>query len=619
MSNYKNKRYLSVLIFSFAILIWSQREIILYNTEIGYRVLECLYTICMTIVFTKVICFLFLEEDDADNKETFKYYFILFVLQLIAFLPLYTQSFMYGDDFWGFASDFNGDISGGLYFSRPFISFLNGFLFNTSFEKLNYFRIFNSIFLYLFGCILFRYITIKTKHRQLAFLFSAIAISSCVAVDCIAYASVYPINISLMISAISFVLYDKAHEEQGNKKIVLIIESGICLLTAFCFYQIGTPIVFVMYVISEEYSVHEKEGKRFGRAFLHLIYYGIIAITYLLLNKVLQQITGVVNGQSARGQIINSVDQIVGKIYWFGTDVCPQALTKIVEVILGNGVFKENNMFYHSTYVNGNIGTIVTVLLAICVLFFLALGINRKRSFVYGFILLMAIPLTFYPFLILPESVFLTYYAIPIIMLFIWYVLGALRNICQINIVKRIKKNVILGIIVFIMALNSNSYAENAWVNYCRDSYEYLANYIAAELVNRGNEIDTIAVEGSISPYVGGRDYVIFCVKNILSEMNYDPNLYNIVQSDNGYYLLSFGDEEVAYMEEILGEEKFEKLLNYYLHDDLYGRWLYNYSIQESSEKEFLKECFESTGQIVIEDSSTIVISLDGFNYRNVF
>lgn len=622
----KNKKTAYITMICFFAVLWTQRDIFTVSTGVGYRILELLYTVCMTLILVKTIWYLLLEKDDQIPSRTFcEYYIKLFILQTVAFLPMYTQNFMYGDDLWGFATKFNGDLSTGLCLSRPFISFFYGILPETSFLTIRYFRIINGIFLFCFGCILLRFTAQKTKNLRFAFFVSVMAVASCTAADCIAYASVGPINSALMISALSFVIYLKARTATGYKKIILLVESGVCLFSAFCLYQIGTPIVFLFYMIAEKYGQNQKEGKRFAQAFLYLMFYGITAVSYMLINKVLQILAGVANGQAARGQMINSLELVWEKIVWFFGNVCPQALNKLVGNVCGNALFQENNMFYQCTFTEKSIGIVLAVIMVTFIISSIIITAYQKKSFVYGFIAVVAIPLAFYPFLILPESVFLTYYAMAMILLLLWYVVdGAYDVVCIVamkcNKVRKFEKveNVFFAGFVLIIALQSNYYSENAWVNYCRDSYEYLANNIASEFAIR-DDVDTILVNGTISPYVGGRDYVIFCVEDILRELGYPLEEYHIVQSDNGYYLTSFPESEIAGMEEILGHERLEQVLKYYVHDDLYGRWSYNYTIQTQEEMKFLKECFEETGQLVTEDEHTISISMSGFNQRNSF
>lgn len=140
---------------------------------------------------------------------------------------------MYGDDLWGFATNFNGDLSNGLYFSRPFISFFCGILPKTSFLTIRYFRFVNGMFLFGFGCILLRFMALRTKSLRLAFLVSVMAVASCTAVDCIAYASVYPVNGALMISALSFVLYLEARENKGGGETKIHFTGRIGNLLSF--------------------------------------------------------------------------------------------------------------------------------------------------------------------------------------------------------------------------------------------------------------------------------------------------------------------------------------------------------------------------------------------------
>ncbi len=625
MSLFKDKKRVIIIIICFLIVLWSQRDVWNVSTGMGFRVLEFLYTFCMTFTLTNILIYLLFEKGEMVQNHYLLCYLGLLLLQIIAFLPMYTQNFLYGDDLWGFTTAFNGNVSSGLYFERPFISFLMGLLPETSFRTIQNFRILNGLFLLGFGCVLFRFVALKTKNIYLAFLFSVLAIASCTAVDCIAYASIFPINASLMISAISFVLYDEATETIGGNKALLLTGSGVCLFTAFCLYQIGTPIVFLFYMIAEKYSDDKKERKRFSQAFLYLLYYGTVAVSYLFINKILQMITGITSGQSARGKIINSFDLICNKLRWFLETVCPQSITRLTGNICGSIFFNENNMFYQCTFTKHNIGTILTVLITGIVIFSIVATAYEKKSCIYVVIGLAAIPLSFYPFLVLPESTFLTYYAMAIILLFLWYVMDGVRTIVSLVQGKkgRLKisersRNGIVGITVLIVALQSNNYSENAWVNYCRDSYEYLANYISAELEAQDN-INTILVEGTISPYVGGRDYVIFCLEDILIELGKSPSDYHLVQSDNGYYLISFPDNELTEMEEKLGQQGLEQVLKYYIHDDMYGRMYYNGMIQEREEMEFLRECFMKTGQLVMKDEKTIVISMNGFNRRNPF
>lgn len=132
-------------------------------------------------------------------------------------------------------------------------------------------------------------------------------------------------------------------------------------------------------MIAEKYSQNQKEGKRFGQALLYLIYYGITAVAYMLINRVLQILTGVVNGQAERGKMIDSLELIQGKIVWFFGDVCPQALSRLVGDICGNALFEENNMFYQCTFADKFLKIILIFILIILIIYALVITAYRKK------------------------------------------------------------------------------------------------------------------------------------------------------------------------------------------------------------------------------------------------
>ena len=169
-----------------------------------------------------------------------------------------------------------------------------------------------------------------------------------------------------------------------------------------------------------------------------------------------------------------------------------------------------------------------------------------------------------------------------------------------------------------IIVFQSNTYAEKVWVNYNRDAYEYIANSLVSE-INRNENIDTIVVEGTISPYVGGREYVIMCVEDILEEEGYNVEQFKIAQTDNGYYVAVIPDNEISDMYSKLGDKTMKQLLKYYNHDDMYSRWCYNGCELKLKDLDFMKKCFVKTGQLFKKTENTIFIDMNGFNIRNTF
>lgn len=621
----KDKKNIIIsFLISVILAIWIQRDIWPNNSGLGYYLLETVFSLCFVLTCVFSAKFIFWHDVTfISTKQMGTYYLKLLLFQTVAFLPMYIQRFMYGDDLWGFSGSFNGDLSSGIYYSRPFLPFLQGALLKTSSETLNYFRILNGFILFLFGCIFFKFLVLLTKKIKTSFTISLMLIAGCFAVDCVAYASIYPINSSLLLSALSFVLYMEAKQWKKGKKFFLFI-SVLSLFSAFCMYQIGTPIVFVMYIINETYCDKIKGKKRLVNFLKYLIYYGCTAVGYLVFTKILQILTHQGAGQAARSQLISSFPQALDKIIWFFQTVLPQTINKVIALFAGSFFFNENNMFYYCTYKSQIIGTIITILCFTLLGISIAYHAYKQKSMAYLFLAICVIPLSFWPFLILPESYTLTYYCIGILALFVWYIFDGIRVVflwlrkksTAGKIITFLPK--IVPFILMLLVFQSNYYGSTAWINYSRDSYEYIANILAANLIAQNN-IENIAVIGNLNPYVGGRDYVIFCVEDILRELKLEPTDYAITQSENEFYILSFNDDETANMKEILGSANMEKLMQYYVHDEMYSRWVYNGQATGQEDLNFLQNCFEKTGQIVEDSDTTLRINLNGFNFRNKF
>jgi len=620
IDNYKtkNRELLVATIVIVAIITWGLREIIFQSTGFGNRIIEIVYAVFIFVALFSMTYFLIYDEKgEKYDYNYYKYYIFLGAMEIIALLPFFTQKFMYGDDLWGFDNDFNGSIQAGLYFSRPFIGFLQGYVVNSDFLHIHDFRLFISIVQWLFGCSLFRLLYGVTDDKDKSFLMSVIAIASCIAADCVAYASVYPIVASLLLSTISFIIYEQTKMlDKRNKRIAMVI-SAIPLFLAFGMYQIGTPIVFCLYVIVEQSKREETEKKRFLQAFKYLVYYGCVALGYLLFTKFVQNLTGVQAGQSARAEIGTSISFYLKKITWFVGEVLPQTINRIVEIFTGNILFNENNMFYSVTYKSDRIKIICYCIVIIFVSISLIRNIIKSKSLWLAVIMLSAILLCFWPFIILPESTYLTYYAIALILLLTWFFIDGIYSIGSKYLADKVI-SAISYILIFIIVLQANNYSQCVWVNYNRDSYEYVANNIQVA-INDNKEIETIAVHGNIGPYVGGREYVIMLVKDVLKELGHYSEDVIITQYDNMNYISIFNDNELEKMKEILGKEKTEKLLNFYMHDEMYSRWIFAGGELSEEDKDFLRENFIATGQIAQEDDHTIIIDLTGFNTRNSF
>lgn len=551
-----------------------------------------------------------------------KEYCIIAISIIIVMSPMFLNGFLYGDDLWAFgntATPNEKNISGSIGMRRP----LNGII-SSTFNSLTFdtswkYRVVTTVALVLLTCIIYAYIKKTRKSKTVAFTVTILFGCSTVLIDCIAYAAVSSIIYAMFLATVGYILFDKAYV---TKNIVKYIISALLLLMAFEIYQIVTPIVFVLFMITIFHN-GRKDTCYFKKAFVLLLEYALVAIAYFLLTDLIMSLYGVSEGQVARSKFISSWPQVIEKISWFINKVIPQTCYKLTGIIFGKGTFTTNNLFYEVEYNNPRFGNLVLIIILGAIAIYFVRFVVQKRL-ISLFISLCAIILSFYPFLILPESYTLSYYMIPLFFLTIYYSIEGfyigLKWIVD-KMSQRIKTTV-KGILLFAMYFSScilichGIVYSNNWVTYCRDSHVFIRQSLSANLTDN---TEKVCVVGRISPYVGGNPYVIYSTKMALKELGYEPKDYEVIQIDNPYYITEMTYKDMNTLKECLTSEEFEKLNSYYLYDEMYNRYLYNYSA-DAKGKEFIQKCLIAGDLIIFEnDERNILIPLSGFTKTHAF
>lgn len=572
--------------------------------------------------FSAALCIAGKMISEDFRRKTSPFYFYIVVSILIVMLPMMVNGFFYGDDLWGYAKDISPEyknINGSIALRRPMCGIINAMFLSVSFDSSWIYRTVNIIVLSISSCILFAYIHKTRRNTWIASSFILLFSCSSVMIDSVAYLSVSPVFYSLFASAAAYIAFEKGYNE---KKRWYYVVGGFLLVVAFMLYQITTPIVFVMFMISI-YQKTQKDSDCFRKAFALLMWYGVAAVLYLLISNGIMKLYGVAAAQTERAQFVSSLPAIIAKIKWFIGIVIPQTCYKIVASILGFSSYTTNNLFYEVYFSNNAFSTIVLLLILGLTNIYLLRFVFQKRLLSL-FIGLCAIILTFYPFLILPESYPLSYYMIPIVALFTYYAIEGAGIICrQVNrllndrtwaVVKKLLR-CIGYVVTCVVIIHGVFYASN-WVNYCRDSHIYIRQYLSSSLTEK---TEKICISGRIAPYVGGNPYVILSTQLALKELGYDPNQYQIMQIDNPYYIVEIPASSMEKAKKSLSEDDFDQLNSYYLYDGMYNRYLYNYSADQEG-KQFIQRCLIDSDLISLENSErSIYFSLDGFTKTHSF
>ena len=376
-----------------------------------------------------------------------------------------------------------------------------------------------------------------------------------------------------------------------------------------------------MFVVGQ---YREKKTNDFMDALKLLLFYGAAGLLYMLLSSWLMHLYGYTMDQATqnRATFIHTPEQIIFKINWLFQTVIPQAVLKSTAIFLRLFGFKTNCLFYEIHLKSTMLENLVMTISGGMILIYYIKLLYKHRFFKF-FIDLIAIILSFYPFLILPESYTLSYYMIPIVTLFLYFELSGLEilaNLCNSRFKKLANYEKNFGTCVFALLLSVCIFSGNAytnwWVEYNRDSYMFIKQSLSQEL---NEKTKSICVLGSISPYVGGNPYVVFSTQQALTSLGYDLNNYEFFQMDNEYYISTMSSVEMEQVKKRVTADKFERFRAYFLHDEMYNRWLYTYSADEDG-LHFMQEVLIQSGLGRFKETTeNVVISLSGFNAEHDF
>lgn len=541
-----------------------------------------------------------------------RHFIFLIICLLFVMEPLLLNGFYFGDDHWGIGNkNLNFIMTSGISMRRPLIGVIGTCFSDLTFETSNLFRATNISILLLFILVFFQFLVTNGNSFIKAKLICVVLFCSTIGVDLIAYLSIYPAVYSLLLELIAFIELNNLINTSGCSIVSYVLRFLGCLVLligAFCLYNIITPVFFVFMVII---LLNENKELLIKRILYYGGFYGVSAFLYLALSSFFMKYYTVYGSQNARSEIIHNIPALFIKAKWFIKAVIPQAIYKIWANIIPSNLLQTNNRFFKVVILNGYIKTFLLVIfVASMIIFFIKL--LKTRGLIKTTGCLIAIPIAFYPFLLLPESNIMTYYLFPLIVLLLYFSVFFLisdKFICY------FKKVIIYGLMTIII-INGLLYS-NYWVKYNRDSYQFLRQSIENHL---NEETKTIYVIGSIAPIVGGNPYVIFDVKNILDDIGKRKDDYNVVQTDTNYSISQLTSNNVYLLKSKLSDDNFKKVMSYYVYSKYYDCYYLKKDPQYDGNGDFMHECLVTAGLIPdIVSKEVAYIDLLGFNKTHKF
>jgi len=560
-----------------------------------------LFTICLgTIIFFGIFTGINLVNINNIIKNN-KYQIILILLILITNFPLFTESYLFYDDYWAFSEKGNGIISG-LKLARLFHGMLIEY-FNFAFPaNMNIVRIYTIFMIIIYAIVIYSWINKHSKKETLSFIITCFIVLSSQIIDCVAYAAALSYSTGLAAAVISVVLFEKAFviwKEKKIKSVILCISSFLLIFTAFQCYQISLTIIFFMFAV---YAYYTDDRKSLIKIFFIYILLFIISVSvsYLFIN-----LFNTDSNINKRSSIITSYNEYINKIKWFFSYIIPNAVNRILAAVFGKILFLDKNYWYVLSYSNMPIK--IMNIIKIFSYMFIIIGILtyyiKKKKLLEMLFMFLCIPGTYIVNILIIEYSYHTYYAYPLISLLLFYLIIGIHYILNIIIKNNVKiNNIIFSLLIIICIIQTNLYIRKFWISENQKSYDYIKDTLNTSYIR--NQLNWIHVYGT--PNYGQADiYSIFAVKTILDEYGYNKDDFKITVSNNEYYIHNIHGSVLRELILSLASEEKEELMTCYDYNELYD----NYTINSQGNilKENLQRIFNSNGYLPSNDDNNVL------------
>lgn len=557
---------------------------------------------------------------NASFIQTNRYEFGLILVIFFTTLPLLIKPYFYYDDWTLVGNPYFPCKENMIILGRPI-----QVLFFATLDKVDISNAFIFKWVYLFAIILYslvlyRWIFTLTRNEKLAFFVSGILTVFVPMMDLLGYTSVGMITYSILFSALSVIAFDRAYEASRRREVkTTVIHTGISILllfTACLTYQLGPQIIFLLLVI--ELLLSKEPRLILKKDLMYLLVFAFSFGFYLLFIGVMTKINHF-QIISDRSQIVNSVEQLIGKFHFY-QQVFKQSIMQVGTALSGNAFLSERYHGYYISYNNVPVGTLFyyfTIIVIILGLF----DYLQKTKCILGLMgLVVYLPMSYFSFLLLAESEYLTVYAfshISILMLF--FIMGLMTIIKYTLIwIQRISsrtKPLIFGNKIYMLLLPililcagvANNYVRNFYINFNTQVYAYVKGYLQSAL--ESSDVERIHIAGLISP-INADVYSVLVVQTALTQLGENYNDYEITYSKNNHYLARIEEDYYLSLLGSLSLDDIEVLETFYTFEPTYSQYTL---VQDPSPEEelLLDDIFLRSGAIPNRSTqSTLLIDL---------
>lgn len=541
------------------------------------------------------------------------YCVILAVGVVLAMLPLLTNDFLFMDDLYGPPSTcFEGisqyNLGAFIHVFRPLAVFPNLLFTGVGFQNSHVARCIAAGFLVLFSLLLYFWIFYYTGRRLFSMVLSFGICVNVSAADLLGPICINPMLIGICFSALSVILYTKSHNTEDHvMRCILIVSSVVALFLSFNEYAIATPIIFLFFSIRLWYREYKRS------IFNELVGYAVIMLISVIVYIMFARFTVLyyqVSAQESRSELIISLGQIISRTLKFLTIILPQCSYRILVSIMG----MPGGM--HNTYFQTDISTeygnfAVTLVSLLAVASFVGLWFHQKKQILPVLIGIGFLFFSYYPFFVLPDDTYMSYYAYPMLSMLFFLSLSGIDNIlkyCFKNTLSHNKGKAMKTatmLMVTCLVVQVNQYCSQVWVNYCTTGQTLMKNaiYLGRD-TGVLDQTNRVHIYGTVMP-VAIRSYPILLAQHILEEVGYHDVV--ITQSDTNTEILTLMESDWQSIQEHCTKKEIALINRFYNHSSYYNFYSRNESIMNNEEQTLMISAFQKAGLLPGEEACAVV------------
>lgn len=481
------------------------------------------------------------------NKETVKYKVIISIAIIFTYMPIMVFGYFFHDDWLNFNG---GDFLGySITQARPVTG-----LFTDLAGKITIENSCQLSFLAVAGLIIYIEIIFdllsELISKEKAMILSLMLAFLTPVVNVLGYKVMYIYIYSAVFSSLSLLFFYKASDKtlMWKYRILCLIISAFFLIYSNMIYQVTATIAFFVVAALCLYGKKEKDNVNL----YFIIYYICSTGIYFLLSKLLQSLYH--TELMTRSSMISSITDIKDKILFFCT-VLLENIKQLLSSFTYNICFTDNDFIWMLNYKNFTAETAFAFFCCACIIVCFYSKFIKQKRWLGCAVMAATIPLSYYPFLILKESSYTSYYSISLCSILLITVIDGLTtipNFFKVNISWKF-----LALLCCMEMICANIYMSRFWVISNKEPYDYIVHELQQH-TDLLNETKWIHVYGTVR--LGQADiYAIKEMERAIEEYNLINTDVKITTSDKESYSSSISYETYSILKSNFSEED-EKL-----------------------------------------------------------